>query len=605
MDLFKTFLDPPRKYTLMPFWFLNDDLKEDELQRQIDDFYAHGVYGFTPHCRIGLPESIQFLGDRYFHFMRFIVGHAAKKGMQVILYDEAMYPSGSASGKVVAANPRNATRCLKRRPKGPLKEDEHLVAEDDKWLYVNAKSHGHIRGIHFGEDDGEPGAPPSGDLLSPESVATFLHVDHDKHYEELKEYFGKTIIGVFTDEPDVLGRGHIKGVLPWTWGFEDYLKKKLGYDMRPHFAALFDDKADQHDRYMNDFHATVNKRLQETFYKPYSEWCANHGVALTGHPALPGDIGVEKYFTWPGQDIVWRWVEPFNKNAIEGDQSTQAKCSSSAQHHYGRTRNLNECFGAFGWNLTYDETRWIANWLFVRGVNLMVPHAFFYSIRGKRHDERPPDVGPHNVWWDTYKTYADYCRRMCWLVAEGHQVCDIAILGSPTKLPWRAAKVLFQNQRDFNYLDTDTLEQRCTVTADSISVEKMRYSALIVDGREYATRKAIETLQPFAEAGRIIKLDEHMDDDALLQSLNGLTGRDVVVRPAAKDLRFCHLTFDGADIYVFSNEGKEIIDVKLKVTANTDKAAWWHAEKGKRLDGSPDRLQLPPIETRLLYCPKA
>lgn len=48
------FLNPPREYTLAPFWFLNDELTETEMKRQIDGFEAHGVYGFVPHARTGL-----------------------------------------------------------------------------------------------------------------------------------------------------------------------------------------------------------------------------------------------------------------------------------------------------------------------------------------------------------------------------------------------------------------------------------------------------------------------------------------------------------------------------------------------------------------------
>lgn len=64
-----------------------------------------------------------------------------------------------------------------------------------------------------------------------------------------------------------------------------------------------------------------------------------------------------------------------------------------------RRRNANECFGACNkddnpWQLSGGDIKWYTDWLAVRGVNLFIPHAFYYSIRGKRKDERPPDVGP-------------------------------------------------------------------------------------------------------------------------------------------------------------------------------------------------------------------
>ncbi len=65
MGFAETFAEPPREYTLIPFWFWNDDLTEDELRRQMDDFRDHGVYGFVIHPRIGLPESIGFMSPRF------------------------------------------------------------------------------------------------------------------------------------------------------------------------------------------------------------------------------------------------------------------------------------------------------------------------------------------------------------------------------------------------------------------------------------------------------------------------------------------------------------------------------------------------------------
>ncbi len=106
------FIDPPREFSVMPFWFWNDTLKDEEIVRQIADFEAHGVYGFVIHPRIGLPENIKWLGPEMIHAMDVAISEAARRNMYVILYDEGMYPSGSSSGQVVARNPQHAARGL-------------------------------------------------------------------------------------------------------------------------------------------------------------------------------------------------------------------------------------------------------------------------------------------------------------------------------------------------------------------------------------------------------------------------------------------------------------------------------------------------------------
>ena len=106
------FKNPPHEFSVMPFWFWNDDLKDDELLRQIADFEAHGVHGFVIHPRIGLPRDLGWLSPRMIRCMRVAIEEAARRGMFVVLYDEGMYPSGSSSGQVVARNPQHAARGL-------------------------------------------------------------------------------------------------------------------------------------------------------------------------------------------------------------------------------------------------------------------------------------------------------------------------------------------------------------------------------------------------------------------------------------------------------------------------------------------------------------
>ena len=82
----------------------------------------------------------------------------------------------------------------------------------------------------------------------------------------------------------------------------------------------------------------------------------------------------------------------------------------------------------------------LADWLMVRGVNLLYPHAFYYSIRDYRVHERPPDLGMHNAWWPHYRLFADYTSRLCGLLTDSRQVCDVAVLSVNNRLPWRAAR---------------------------------------------------------------------------------------------------------------------------------------------------------------------
>jgi hypothetical protein len=106
--------NPPKEFSLAPFWFWNDELNETELIRQLDEFQSHRVDAFVIHPRVGLPRDIGWMSRKLLDKMRFVIEEAERRGMWLILYDEGMYPSGSSSGQVVAKNPAYQCRGLVR-----------------------------------------------------------------------------------------------------------------------------------------------------------------------------------------------------------------------------------------------------------------------------------------------------------------------------------------------------------------------------------------------------------------------------------------------------------------------------------------------------------
>ncbi len=109
-ELLREILRPGEEFSPMPFWFFNDAFDEEKVKSQLEDYVEKGVNGFVLHPRIGVPEEMPYLSEEYFRAVRFIVATAAKLGMKVALYDEGMYPSGSAHGKVAEADPEYAAK---------------------------------------------------------------------------------------------------------------------------------------------------------------------------------------------------------------------------------------------------------------------------------------------------------------------------------------------------------------------------------------------------------------------------------------------------------------------------------------------------------------
>ena len=79
------------------------------------------------------------MSERFLQLIRHAVSECARLGMDVVLYDEGMYPSGSACGQVVKEDPSFASRCLLlKRADEPLAPLERVVARlkasGDGWI---------------------------------------------------------------------------------------------------------------------------------------------------------------------------------------------------------------------------------------------------------------------------------------------------------------------------------------------------------------------------------------------------------------------------------------------------------------------------------------
>jgi len=62
-SMLDTFRNPPTEFSVLPFWFWNDELDAEEIRRQVGDFEEHGVYGFIIHPRVGLPRSLGWMSE--------------------------------------------------------------------------------------------------------------------------------------------------------------------------------------------------------------------------------------------------------------------------------------------------------------------------------------------------------------------------------------------------------------------------------------------------------------------------------------------------------------------------------------------------------------
>ena len=586
------FEHPADEFSPMPFWFWNDTLTEEEIARQMRQFKAHGVDGFVIHPRLGLDPEIPYMGERWLYFVRYAVTLAKELQMKVILYDEAMYPSGSCGGQVVAENPAYAAKGLKMTDSPTLSEGETLVAQtvfDGRPVFfIQTPTRGWIRGVYYGQDDGEPGAPPAADLLSTEAVAAFIRLTHQRYYDALSEFFGDPIIAIFTDEPSLAGRGGLPGLLPWTAELWQDLRAR-GYD-ETHLPALFTHTHEMAKQVQRDYKQAVFERLSRCYYGQITAWCEAHGIQLTGHPERSDDIHLLSRFGIPCQDIVWRYLYPGEPTNVRGEHSTMGKCASDRARHRGKRRNGNECFGVCGhrddpYAFERADMKWYLDWLFARGCNLIIPHAFYYSLRDKRREERPPDVGMNSVFWHEYKEISDYIKRCCAFNTDSVNVTDIAVLCTERDLPHEPVRVLYENQVEFNYLERSLLDE--VAVADGMGrIANQAYRVMIID-RDFDPKTAGFLTDFQAKGGVVLDRRRFTDDEAFLAAVRGAS-RTILSMDASEHLRMTHVRKHGVDVVFLANEG----EVPLSTTVRERVAEVWDSELGTRTPHNAETLTI-------------
>ncbi len=605
-------LQPDIEFSPIPFWFFNDTFDEERVKNQLTDYVAKGVNGLVLHPRIGVPKEMPYLSAEYFRGVKYIVKTAAELNMKIVLYDEGMYPSGSAHGMVVEADPEYASKGIilldaeQAAAKLAAEKNAQVIAELlDGRKIIYGFTGGTIRGIHFGEDDGQPGAPKAADILNPAAVDEFIRLTHDRYYEELKEYFGTTIIAFFTDEPSALGRnaGHYRD---WVAGLEEEIQAAGGkledlealFIRKGHVAGRADIVETAENETVVLYRKLIKKKLREIFYARLSGWCENHGISFIGHPAESDDIEEELYFHIPGQDLIMRRVAPETGGLREFD-SVQAKLSADIARHLGRRRNANECFGVcyrnrIPWYMTAKDMKWYINWLGLRGVNFFIPHAFYYSVEGERKGERPPDVGPNNIWWPHYKRFSDYMKRLSYLMTDSVNGARIAVLCDNNRVPYLEIAGLYEHQIEFNYLPAALLEQ-AEIVDGKVCIQGYAYEGVLnVLGAAYEER--------FADKLGALLWNVEGSEEAVLDCVQAKLAKSTV-DSSCKNLRKVTLSKKGVNMVLFGNEGSEEICTEVTVPGlrNPLFVDLWKGEC-YRVEGAGETftLCLQPCETVLV-----
>lgn len=468
----KIFKNPDMFHRSIPFWAWNAKLEKDEIIRQIHEMKDAGMGGFFMHSRDGLET--EYMGAEWKNCIRAAVGEARRLGMYAWLYDEDRWPSGTAGGMVPEKG--DAYRCkgltvevcdadklpclVKEKRSGEsaekpdscigltalyaavicemdLKSWRRLDTEAAPMVFTGEKVLAVRLEVSEGSEWFNGEAPP--DNLNPACVDAFIEETHEKYRELVKDSFGKTIPGIFTDEPSLHDRhaffGERKGWIPWTFGLSSWFKNLAGYDFFDYLPYIYFNGSYSR-KIRHDYWYAVTLRFGEMYFKRIGSWCEKNQLLFTGHFLQEDKMGLStrvngavmpnyRYQHVPGIDMLCERITEF---------LTIKQCTSIASQ-MGSPFVLSEMYGCTGWDFTFEGQKWIGDWQYVLGITRRCQHLALYSLRGCRKRDYPPSFNYQTPWWKENKKVEDYFARLGTALEEGSPVRKVLLL-HPVSTVW-------------------------------------------------------------------------------------------------------------------------------------------------------------------------
>jgi len=449
-ELSSLFKDPPNQYRSAPLWVWNDDITEAQIDEQLKDFKAGGMGGVFIHPRPGLIT--EYLSEEWFLLCKYTVKKGKEMGMDVWLYDENSYPSGFAGGHVPAEMPEsyNQGQGLILQKVDKLPENANtlfliLKKQDSKFIDITKK---------LDEEKNKTGdyylykksyykkSPWNGgysyvDLLYEGVTEKFLEVTMTGYEKAIGSDFGKTVPGIFTDEPNISTSGDLR----WTPSLFKDFKDRWGYDLKTNLPSLTYETGDW-KRVRHNYFTTLLELFIERWSKPYYNYTEKNNLNWTGHywehgwpnPVHGGDnMAMYAWHQIPAIDILMNQYSE-DVNAQFGNVRA-VKELSSVVNQMDKTRALSETYGAGGWDLRFEDMKRIGDWQYVLGVNFLNQHLSYITLEGARKRDHPQSFSYHEPWWKNYKTQGDYFARLSLSLTSGKQVNNILVI-EPTSTAW-------------------------------------------------------------------------------------------------------------------------------------------------------------------------
>ena len=218
------FKAPPAMYRGHAMWNFNlSTLNEPSIVSGIQEMAKLNYGGFFIEAGGGQNnQGVGFLSDEYFRFYKIALEEAKKQGLEVILYDDYAFPTGTAGGQPRAKYPQYAAKNLDMTEKdvtGPAQAELAIptgiymgavMMNRDTFELVDISSGGSAGRLVCQVPRGNwkvmaffltEGRARIVDYLDETAMNTFISMTYEKYQANLGSYFGNLITQTTTSLP--------------------------------------------------------------------------------------------------------------------------------------------------------------------------------------------------------------------------------------------------------------------------------------------------------------------------------------------------------------------------------------------------------------------
>ena len=180
-----------------------------------------------------------------------------------------------------------------------------------------------------------------------------------KGYEKtIKDEFGKSVFGIFTDEPNISSPGGLR----WKPDLFEVFRKQWGYDLKP-LLPLLDEETGNWKQVRHNYMETLLQMFVDRWSKPWHHYCETNNLKWTGHywehgwPQMndgPDNMAMYAWHQVPAIDMLFNQFDETNPQAQFGNIRAVKELRSAA-NQTGCNRTLSETYGGGGWDETFKD----------------------------------------------------------------------------------------------------------------------------------------------------------------------------------------------------------------------------------------------------------